>query len=137
MVTASVMISLILCDEGLWTSLVNRRQAKSQCRPSSLLISSLEKVNPGIRPLFLSQKMAANEPEKKIPSTAANAMMRSPKLAVFESIHFSAQSAFLLTHGIVSMALKRYSLSALSLMYVSMSRLYISEWMFSMAIWNP
>ena len=100
--------------------------------------------------------MAANEPEKKMPSTAANAMMRSPKLAVFESIHFSAQSAFLLTHGtikgdkisimlstiggfhsLVSMALKRYSLSALSLMYVSMSRLYISEWMFSMAIWNP
>ena len=78
--------------------------------------------------------MAANEPEKKIPSTAANAMIRSPKLAVFESIHFRAQSAFLLTHGtihhivnksitlirgfhsLVSMALKRYSLSALSLM---------------------
>ena len=100
--------------------------------------------------------MAANEPEKKIPSTAANAMMRSPKLAVFELIHFSAQSAFLLTHGtiradnisimlsmiggfhsLVSTALKRYSFSALSLMYVSMSRLYISEWMFSIAIWNP
>ena len=55
MVTASVMMSLILCGEGLWTSLVNRRQAKSQCRPSSLLISSLEKVNPGIRPLRMSK----------------------------------------------------------------------------------
>lgn len=34
------------------------RQAKSQCRPSSREISSLEKVRPGIRPRFLSQKMA-------------------------------------------------------------------------------
>lgn len=34
-----------------------RRQAKSQCRPSSLEISSFENVKPGIKPLFLSQKM--------------------------------------------------------------------------------
>ncbi len=45
---------------------------------SSLLMSSLEKVRPGIRPLFFSQKMEAKEPEKKIPSTAAKATTRSP-----------------------------------------------------------
>ena len=43
--------------------------------------------------------MAAKEPEKKIPSTAAKAITRSPKLAVLELIHFSAQSAFFFTHG--------------------------------------
>ena len=98
---------------------MKRRQAKSQCRPSSLLISSLENVRPGIRPLwcvcvcvfntveytitnshlFFNQKMAANEPEKKMPSTAANAIIRSPKVAVLEFIHFRAQSAFLFTQG--------------------------------------
>lgn len=49
--------------------------------------------------LFFSQKMAAKEPEKKIPSTAAKAITRSPKLAVLELIHFSAHSAFSFTHG--------------------------------------
>ena len=49
--------------------------------------------------LFLSQKMDAKEPEKKMPSTAANAMILSPKVAVRELIHFRAQSAFFLTHG--------------------------------------
>lgn len=41
-------------------------------------MSSLEKVSPGIRPLFFSQKIAANEPEKKMPSTAAKATTLSP-----------------------------------------------------------
>lgn len=41
-------------------------------------MSSLEWVSPGIRPLFFNQKMAANDPEKKIPSTAANATNLSP-----------------------------------------------------------
>jgi hypothetical protein len=36
-------------------------------------MSSLENDKPGIKPRFLSQKMAQNEPEKKIPSTAAKA----------------------------------------------------------------
>lgn len=48
---------------------------------------------------FLSQKMDANEPEKKMPSTAAKAMILSPKVAVCEAIHCKAQSAFLLTQG--------------------------------------
>ena len=33
------------------------RQAKSVCRPSSRLMSSFEKVRPGMRPRFFSQKM--------------------------------------------------------------------------------
>ena len=42
-------------------------------RPSSLEISSFEKVRPGMSPRFFSQKMAQKEPEKKMPSTAAKA----------------------------------------------------------------
>lgn len=34
-----------------------RRHAKSQCNPSSREISSLEKVSPGIKPRFFSQKI--------------------------------------------------------------------------------
>lgn len=52
-------------------------------------------------------------------------------------IHLSAQSAFFFTTGTVWMAWNRRSFSLLSLMYVSSSRLYISLWMFSMAIWKP
>ena len=55
------------------------RQAKSQCSPSSLEMSSLEKVRPGMRPRFFSQKTAQKEPEKKMPSTQANAIRRSSK----------------------------------------------------------
>ncbi|KAJ7502345.1 hypothetical protein B0H11DRAFT_1620356, partial [Mycena galericulata] len=57
---------------------VNNRQAKSVCMPSSRLMSSFENVRPGMRPRFFIQKIEANEPEKKIPSTAANATRRSP-----------------------------------------------------------
>jgi hypothetical protein len=53
-----------------------------------------EAPSPGIKPRFFSQKMAQKEPEKNIPSTAANATMRSAKLAEVESHHFSAHSAF-------------------------------------------
>ncbi len=72
--------------------------------PSSLEISSLEKVNPGIRPRFLSQKIEQKAPEKKIPSTAAKAIKRSAKLG--DSIHLRAQSAFSLIAGKFSKALK-------------------------------
>ena len=47
------------------------------------------------------------------------------------------QSAFFRTQGTVSRALKSRSFSTVSVMYVSISRLYVSEWMFSMAIWKP
>jgi hypothetical protein len=39
----------------------------------------LENVNPGINPRFLSQNMAAKEPEKKMPSTQAKATRRVRK----------------------------------------------------------
>lgn len=55
-------------------------QAKSVCRPSSREMSSLEKVRPGMRPRFLSQKMAQKLPLKNIPSTHANATKRCAKL---------------------------------------------------------
>jgi len=58
---------------GLSTRCLNIRQAKSVCKPSSLEISSLLKVRPGIRPRFFSQKIAAKLPEKKMPSTLAKA----------------------------------------------------------------
>ena len=41
-------------------------------------------------------------------------------------IHLRAQSAFLLTAGMVSMARNKWLFCLLSLMYVSISRLYIS-----------
>ena len=54
-----------------------------------------------MRPRFLSQKMEANEPEKKMPSTAANATRRSPKMDRSSEIHRIAQSAFFLMQGTV------------------------------------
>lgn len=42
-------------------------------------MSSLEKVSPGMSPLFFNQKIEAKDPEKKIPSTAAKATTLSPK----------------------------------------------------------
>jgi hypothetical protein len=63
------------------------RQAKSVCIPSSLEISSLEKVRPGMSPLFLSQKIEQKLPLKKIPSTAAKATSLSAK-ELSELIHF-------------------------------------------------
>jgi len=53
----------------------------------------------------LSQNIEQKEPEKKIPSTAAKAISLSAKEA--SSIHSNAQSAFFLTQGRFSIALKR------------------------------
>lgn len=53
------------------------RHAKSVSIPSSWLMWLLEKVGPGMRPRFLSQKMDVKEPEKKIPSTTAKVTWRS------------------------------------------------------------
>jgi hypothetical protein len=62
-------------------------QAKSVWRPSSREMSSLEKVRPGMRPRFFSQKMAQKLPLKKMPSTHANATRRCAKL---RSLHACA-----------------------------------------------
>lgn len=73
------------------------------CMPSSLEINSFEKVRPGIRPLFLIQKIAQKLPEKKIPSIAAKATMRSAKESE-DSIHLKAQLAFIFTLSMLSTA---------------------------------
>mmetsp|Transcript_26167 Transcript_26167/g.66464 ORF Transcript_26167/g.66464 Transcript_26167/m.66464 type:complete len:213 (-) Transcript_26167:457-1095(-) len=125
----------VACGSGR-SSIEYNRQAKSQCRPSSRLMSSFEKVRPGMRPRFLSQKMAQNEPEKKMPSTHAKASRRCANGA-FDEIHLSAHAALACTAGTCETAWKRRSRSVSSATYVSMSKLYVSEWMFSMAIWNP
>ena len=97
--TASVMISSMTCLEGRLRRWLKRRQAKSVWRPSSLEMSSLENVNPGMRPRFLSQKMEANDPEKKIPSTAAKATRRSANVEFLSAIQRRAHSAFALMQG--------------------------------------
>ena len=53
-----------------------RKQVESVCMPLSRFMSPLENVSPGISPHFLSQKIDENEREKKMPSTAANAIRR-------------------------------------------------------------
>jgi hypothetical protein len=60
---------------------LEKRKQKSDLT-SSLDISSLLKVSPGMSPRFFNQKMAAKLPEKKMPSTAAKATTLSPNVAV-------------------------------------------------------
>jgi hypothetical protein len=99
MATASAMMSRTTSLLGRFLRREKSRQAKSVCMPSSREMSSLEKVRPGIRPRFLSQKMDANEPLKKIPSTAAKAIRRVAKVEFLSEIHRRAQSAFLRMQG--------------------------------------
>lgn len=101
------------------------------CMPSSREISSFENVSPGIRPRFLSQKIDAKEPaprlqscqysngaaspsraagslpEKKMPSTAANATRRSANVTDLSSIQRRAQSALPLMQGTAAKARNR------------------------------
>jgi hypothetical protein len=73
-------------------------------------MSSLLNVNPGISPRFLSQNMEAKDPLKNIPSTAANAIKRSAKVADSLEVQAIAHLAFFLTQGKFSIALNRKSL---------------------------
>ena len=61
-------------------SILYRRQAKSQCIPSSREMNSLDVLSPGIKPRFFNQKMEQKDPLKKIPSTAAKAINLSAKV---------------------------------------------------------
>ncbi|CAY80754.2 hypothetical protein WN66_03549 [Saccharomyces cerevisiae] len=70
-----------MAGSGLFFKWANNKHAKSVCKPSSLQINSLEKVKPGIIPLFFNQKMEAKEPEKKTPSMEAKATSLSPNKA--------------------------------------------------------
>lgn len=80
--------------------------------------------------VLLQSKMAANDPEKKIPSTAAKVMSRLAK-DLLDEIHRRAQSAFSRMHGMASIAVSSLIFSSASFMYVSMKSEYISEWIFS------
>jgi len=79
-------------------------------------------------PRFLSQNMVQKESEKKMPSTVANAIISSAKLALVGLHHLRAQWALHWTHGTVLMAWIRCSFSFGSLMYVLMRREYVSLW---------
>ena len=94
-----LMISMIRDSGSRLTSFEYSRHAKSQCSPSSRQISSLLKLSPGIRPHFLSQKMAKKDPEKKLPLTAVNAIVRLAKLAVVVLHQLRAYCAFHWTQG--------------------------------------
>jgi hypothetical protein len=54
--------------------------------------------------------MAAKLPEKKIPSTAANAIKRSPNVASLDAIQRKAQSAFFFMNSNSEIALKSLAL---------------------------
>ncbi len=118
--TALLMISTIQDSGSRLVSFEYMRHAKSQWSPSLRLISSLLKHRPGIRPRFFNQKIAQKEPEKKMPSTAANAIMRLAKLAEAASHHLRAHCAFWWTHGVVSIARSRCVFFVGSFMYVLM-----------------
>ncbi len=108
-------------DSGsLLISYEYKMHAKLQSSPLSRLISSLLKQSPVIRPCFFNQKMAQKEPEKNMPSTAANAIMRLAKLAVVESHHLSAHCAYRWTQWMVLIACRRCIFFVGSLTYVSM-----------------
>lgn len=134
--TASRMMSYTLSLlKGYFNSLYST-QAKSVWRPSSLDINSFEKVSPCIIPLFFSQNIEQNDPLKNTPSTAANATSLSANLSLL-LINFIAQLAFFRMESKLLTALKRKFFSFWSLMYVSIKRDYVSECMFSIAIWKP
>lgn len=85
--------------------------ANSVCNPSSRAINSLEKHNPGMRPRFFNQKIEANDEEKNIPSTAANAIKRTGNDDDASSIQRIHHSALAATDGIVLIALNSDSCS--------------------------
>ncbi len=81
--------------------------------------------------------MAQKEPEKNMPSTVANAIIRSAKLAAVESHHLSAHCALCWTQGTVLIACRRCIFFVGSLAYVLMRSKYVSLRMFLKAIWKP
>ena len=75
------------------------RQAKSQWRPSSREMSSLEKVRPCMRPRFLSQKMLQKEPLKKMPSTQPHATSRvANEVSLHGTVHTPQHSQTISTY---------------------------------------
>ena len=75
-----------------------------QWSPSLRLINSLLNLRSGTSLRYLSQNMAQKEPKKKMPSRAANAILRLAKLALVGLHHLRAQLALRWTHDTVLMA---------------------------------
>ena len=152
-VTASITIRVMVSTAGFDRKWRNNMHANAVCMPSSLAMSSFDWHRAGIKPLERIQKMAAKDEEKKIPSTIANATMRVPKSESSDSIHRIHQSALSFTAGIVSMAENSLACSEQSSIKDRRSKLYVSEWIFSLEmsintqsskigythiiIWNP
>ncbi len=134
--TALLTITMMRDCGSLLISFEYKRHTKSQCNPSSQLISSLLKQSPGIRPRFFNQKMAQKEPEKNMPSPAANVIMRLAKLAEVKSHHLSTHCAFRWTRGTVSIARRRCIFFVGFLTYMLMRSEYVSLWMFLTEIWK-
>ena len=61
----------------------------------------------GMGPRFLSQNTAQKEPKKKMPLTAANAIICSKKLVLVGTHHLRAQLALHWTHGSVFVGAKQ------------------------------
>jgi hypothetical protein len=78
--------------------------------------------------------MEQKDPEKKMPSAAAIAIVVSAKLAVVVSHHLRAHCAFRWMQGTVSIARWRCIFLVGSLMYVSINSEYVLLWMFLTAI---
>jgi len=66
--------------------------------------------------------MAQKDPEKKIPSTPANATNLVAKLDFLSSVHLIAHLAFFATQGIVSIALNNLSFSIVLVIYLSINK---------------
>jgi len=132
-----MIICFAIVTEALRRRWWEIRQANSVCSPSSRAINSFEKHSPGIMPFCFTQKIAAKEVEKNIPSTAAKAIILEENGSSLLSIHFKHHSAFALTDGIVIAALKRRCCSAGSFIRVEMSVEYNSAWIFSLFDVSP
>src|SRR5210317_2665529 len=120
---------------GLFLNNLKSSTANSWWRPSSREMSSFEKQRPGMRPRFLSQKIAQKLPLKNIPSTHAKANRRSANERDFASNHFMAHFAFFSIHGTVWIASNNCFFSAPSLMYLSINFEYVSPWTISLWHW--
>ena len=134
MLTASDMMRVTFSLDGREERWWYRRQANSVCVPSSRDMSSLEKHNPGMTPRCFNQKIAANEDEKNMPSTAAKVIKRTPNDSDLLSIHRNAHLALLAIHGTFVAASKRLSRCALSATSVVIRLAYVSEWIFSLLV---
>ena len=86
---------------------------------------------------FLKPEKYTETAREKIPLMAAKVMRRLANVAWWGLHHVRVQSALLRIQVFVSMPWKRSHFIWLSSTYVSISREYISLWIFSIIIWKP